>query len=83
MLEALHLHVDVVCHQSWDQGHIRVLMVHRPNATGSFQILMFHVQATGVIFMKITMETETTELDHGSSSIVLVVSPQSYVSCGI
>ena len=81
MLEALHLHVGVICQQPWDQGNIHDLMAHRPRAAGSSQILMFHLQATGVIFTKIT--TEMTELDRGNSSIVVVVSPQSYVSCGI
>ena len=106
MLEALHLHVGVVCHQSWDQGLIHVLMVHnphvgvvfhrswdqgliqvhmvhRPDVTGSFLIHMFRFQATRVISMRTTTETEMTELDHGTSSIVVVVSPQSCVSCGI
>src|SRR6187399_2657142 len=80
-LGVLHLHVGVGYHQHQARGHIHVPMVHSLRVLESFKIHLFHFQATVVIFMMIT--TGMSELDRGSSSIVVVVFPQSCASCGI
>src|SRR6187401_586783 len=72
-LGVLHLHVGVGYHQHLARGHIHVPMVHSLLVLVSFKIRLFHFQATVVIFTKIT--TGMSELDRGSSSIVVVVFP--------